>query len=248
MTTNKQAAVWIVGVGPGDPDLLSLRAVDALGQARVIVADADAVDIAQRFAPQADVVLAVDANGLPITRAAKAKKVAAVARKGEPVVRLMSGDPLFDGALAEEGAALHKAGMRFDVVPSPSVAAAAAAYAGIPLAGRKTTRVVVLADSRPESIPAADPATTLVFSSGADDAVEIAAALIAAEYAPETPIAIVRGGSTVEQRTLVSTLGDVAKDAKAAKLAGPGQVIVGETVGLRDELNWFETKPRNGCS
>ena len=246
MTTNKQAAVWIVGVGPGDPELLSLRAVDALSKARVIVADADAAPIAERFAPDADVVLAVDANGLPITRAAKAKKVAAAARKGEPVVRLMSGDPLFDGALAEEGAALHKAGMRFDVIPSPSVAAAAAAYAGIPLTGRKTNRVVVLSDARADSIPAPDATTTLVFSSGADDAVDIAAALMAAEYAPDTPIAVVRSGSTVEQRTLVSTLGEVAKDAKAAKLAGPGQVIVGETVGLREELNWFETKPLFG--
>ena len=246
MTTNKQAAIWLVGVGPGDPDLLSLRAVDALGKARVIVADADAVAIAERFAPDAEVALAVDANGLPITRAAKAKKVAAAARKGAPVVRLMSGDPLYDGALAEEGAALHKAGVRFDVVPAPSVAAAAAAYAGIPLAGRKTTRVVVLSDSRPEAFPAPDPTTTLVFTGGADDAVDIAAALMSAEYTSDTPVAVIRGGSTVEQRTLVSTLGELAKDAKAAKLAGPGQIVVGETVASREELNWFETKPLFG--
>lgn len=242
----KQAPVWLVGAGPGDPDLLSLRAVNALGDAAVVVADADAVPIAERFAPQAEVVLAIDGNGLPITRAAKAKKVAAAAKKGHSVVRLMSGDPLFDGAFAEEGAALAKADIRFDLVPTAALAATASAYAGIPLGGGKTSRVVVLSKPKPEQIPAPDAATTLVFTSGADDAGDIAAQLMAAEYDPATAVAVVRGGSTVEQRTLVSTLADVAKDTKAAKLAGAGQVIVGETVGVRDQLNWFETKPLFG--
>ena len=243
---NSGGPIWLVAVGPGDPDLLTLRAVEVLGLADVVVTDADAVAIAERFAPQATLEPAVDGHGVPITRSARAKKVAAAAARGSSVVRLMHGDPSLDGALAEEAEALHKAGARFDVVPGASTLSATAAYAGIPLTAKKLTRVVTLTAPGAAPLPAPDAATTLVFLSGADEAPAVASDLVAAGYPAETPIAIVRAGSTVEQRTLVSTLGEVAKAAKAAKLAGPGSIVVGAAVNARPNLDWFETKPLFG--
>ena len=243
-TPTEPGSVWLVAVGPGDPDLLTLRAVDALRRAEVVVADVQAVPIAEQFAPQAEVEAAVDANGLPITRAARAKKVAVAARRGHAVVRLMSGDPLLDGALADEGEALHKAEVAFDVVPGASTLSGTAAYAGIPLTSKRVTRVHVLTDAT-GSAPVDDHAT-IAYLQGADEAPEIAARLLAEGHDATTPLAIVRSGSTVEQRTLVSTLGEVAKAAKAAKLAGPGVVVIGQTVAARPHLDWFETKPLFG--
>lgn len=244
--TPTTTTVFMVGAGPGDPELLSLRAVKALAAASVVVADADAAPLAELYAPQAEVVLTVDSNGLPITRAAKAKKVASLAKKGGNVVRLMSGDPIFDGSFAEEAAALNKAEIAFDVVPPTSAISAAAAYSGVPLTSKRTSRVTVLPTYDANAIPDYDAHATVVFTTGADDAAEIAAGFMAAGYPSEFGIAVIRGGSTVEQRTLVSTLGEIARDAKAAKLAGPGQVIIGEGVEQRDALNWFETKPLFG--
>lgn len=235
--------VWLVAAGPGDPELVTLKAADALRQADVVVADMQAVGLAERFAPQATALPVVDDNGLPTTRDQRAKAVAAAAGDGRSVVRLMAGDPSLDGALASEAAVLRDAGVRFDVVPGPSTLGAVATYAGIPLTTVDATNVTVLADA---SATPTDPAATVVYLSGADEAGEIAARLVAAGFDPATPLAVVRGGTTVEQRTLVSTLADIAKAAKAAKLAGPGQVIVGSVVGRRDVLDWFETKPLFG--
>jgi uroporphyrinogen III methyltransferase / synthase len=240
------ATVFLVGAGPGDPELLSLRAARALSDATVVVADADAAPIAERFAPEAELVLTVDGNGLPNTRAAKAKKVATLAKKGGSVVRLMSGDPIFDGSFADEAAALHKAEVHFDVIPPTSAISAASAFSGVPLTSKRSAKVVVLTEFDASAVPDYDSGATVVFTTGADDAAEVAAGFLAAGYPNELGIAVIRGGSTVEQRTLISTLGEVGRDTKAAKLAGPGQIIIGEGVGQRDALNWFETKPLFG--
>ncbi len=242
--TPDNGPVWLVAAGPGDADLLSARATRALASADVVVTDSQVASLAEQCAPQASIEPAVDSNGLPITRAARAKKVANAARKGQSVVRLMSGDPAFDGALAEEGEALFKQDIRFDVAPGTSALSGVATYAGIPLVTKKSTRVVVLTD--PAEIPAADHDATVVYTNGADEAPDIAARLIAAGFDAGTPVAVVRSGATVEQRTLVSTLAEVGKVAKAAKLAGAGMVIIGSVVNARPALDWFETKPLFG--
>jgi uroporphyrinogen III methyltransferase/synthase len=112
--------VTLVAVGPGDPELLTLRAVAALADAEVVICDADAVPIAERFAPDAVIETAIDGNGLPLTRNARAKKVVSAARKGAKVVRLMAGDPVLDGGLTDEGEVLHRNEVRFEVVPGAS--------------------------------------------------------------------------------------------------------------------------------
>ena len=131
------------------------------------------------------------------------------------MVRLLSGDPALDGALAEEGAALRAAGVAFDFVPGPSTLTAVPAFAGVPVIADGIGRVVALTDSG--ETPAPDAQATFVFLEGADEAGEIAARLIGAEHDLSTPVAVIRAGSTVEQRTLVSTFEDVGKTAKAAR-------------------------------
>ncbi len=242
-------SVAFVAAGPGDPDLLTLRAASLLREAQVVVADIDVVDLARSFAsPTAEVVAALDENGLPLSHAGRAKLVGDAAKNGDDVVRLFSGDPLLDGALQTEAAALAKSKVHFDIAPGVSTLTGIPAYAGIGLLGGKAreVRVVDADDPGVEWAAHADPRVTLVVVNGADRAVEVARALVQAGRATATPIAITRGGTTVEQRTITSTLGELPAAVKAAKQAGPGLVVVGETVAGRDKLSWFETKPLFG--
>ena len=241
--------VTFVAVGPGDPDLLTLRAVALLREADVVVADVDVVGLARAFvSPEAEVVASLDADGLPLEHTARAKLVAEAAKAGKSVVRLLSGDPLLDGALPTEAAALARTKVPFDIAPGVSTLTGIPAYAGISLLGGKAreVRVVDADDPGVDWTAHSDPRITLVVLNGADRAVEIARALMDSGRVPTTSIAITRGGTTVEQRTIASTLADLATAVKAAKQAGPGLVIVGETVASRERLSWFETKPLFG--
>jgi uroporphyrinogen III methyltransferase/synthase len=242
-------AVSFVAAGPGDPELLTVRAAALLREAELVVADADVVELARGLAaPETEVRAAVDADGLPLSHAARAKEVGDAAKAGVRVVRLLSGDPLLDGSLSTEAAALAKAKVRFDVAPGVSTLTGIPAYAGIGLLGGKAREVRVLDADDPQVDWTAhsDPRITLVVLNGADRAVEISRALVAAGRSGSTPIAVTRGGTTIEQRTVASTLAEFPAAAKAAKQAGPGIVVVGETVGQRDRLSWFETKPLFG--
>ena len=114
-------SIALVGAGPGDPDLLTLRAAALLREADLVLADADVVDLARTLAgAEADVSAALDEDGLPLSHAARAKVVADAAKAGQAVVRLFSGDPLLDGALLTEAGALAKAKVPFDVAPGVS--------------------------------------------------------------------------------------------------------------------------------
>jgi uroporphyrinogen III methyltransferase/synthase len=231
--------VAFVAAGPGDPDLVTLRAATLLREADVVVADVDVMGLARSFVSgTAEVLAAVDENGLPLSHAARAKIVGDAAKAGHAVVRLFSGDPLLDGALQTEAAALARSKVPFDIAPGVSTLTAIPAYAGIGLLGGKAreVRVVDADDPGVDWAAHADARITLVVTNGADRAVEIARALVAAG----------RGGTTVEQRTVASTLADLPAAVKAAKQAGPGLVVVGDTVGQRDRLSWFETKPLFG--
>jgi uroporphyrinogen III methyltransferase/synthase len=241
--------VALVAAGPGDPDLLTLRAAALLRDAEVLVVDADAVDLARAHAgPATEVVVAVDDAGLPLEHAARARLVVDAARAGRRTVRLLSGDPVLDGTLPVEAAALHRAKVPFEVAPGVGVLTGVPAYAGFGLTGGRTRRVAVVDAHDPDVDWAAltDPRTTLVVLDGADHAPEVAKVLLSAGRNPETPVAITRGGTTVEQRTVATTLVGVPAAVKAARQAGPGLLIVGEVVAQRDKLSWFETKPLFG--
>jgi uroporphyrinogen III methyltransferase/synthase len=237
--------VALVAAGPGDPELLTLRAARLLGDADVIIVDADAVAVAQAHAGLGAIItIAVDEAGLPLDQAARSALVIEAARNGKNTVRLIAGDPVIDGTLLHEAGALRKARIEFEVAPGVSEVTGVPAYAGFGLTGGRTRQVRIV-DANDTDIAWADLTSariTAVFLDGADRAPDIAARLLAAGADPSTPIAVTRRGTTVDQRTVVSTLGDIGAAAKAAKQAGRGLVVVGEIVHQREKLDWFEVK------
>ena len=237
--------VALVASGPGDPDLLTLRAARLLAGADVIIVDADAVAVAQAHAGEQTVVtVAVDAAGMPLDQSARSALVIEAAREGKNTVRLIAGDPVIDGTLLHEAGALRRARIDFEVAPGVSEVTGVPAYAGFGLTGGRSRQVRIL-DANDADVPWGEltsARTTLVFLDGADRAVDIAARLLAAGADERTPIAVTRRGTTVDQRTVVSTLGDIAAAAKAAKQAGRGLVVIGEVVAQREKLDWFEVK------
>ena len=252
-TTKKKpvGSVAFVGAGPGDPELLTLRAVDVLRRADVVVIDQGASRAAADAYAPADVEV-VDAScgqdGQPLTHAARAKLVTTAAKKGGTVVRLMDGDPALFHGFAEEALACDKNGIPFEVVPGASAVTAVPTYAGVPLTTAKTrsVHVVSAAEARPDWSASVDAHTTVVVLGGAARIADSASGLIAAGRDADTEIAVTTHGSVTEQRTIVSSLAMVSKDLKAARLEEPMLAVVGEGVGLRERLSWFESKPLFG--
>jgi len=248
-TKKKVGQLALVAAGPGDPELLTLRAVSLLNAADTVVVDADAVDvIGDHVSSEATVTVAVDGDGVPLDPARRAKLAVDAFRQGHRVVRLMAGDPFLDGAAALESAALRKARVPFEVAPGVSTLTGTAAYAGFGLVDRATSQVHVLTamHDKVDWSALAQDGVTVAFLDGADEAADIAARLLDAGRKPSTPIVITRGGTTVEQRSIASTLADLPAAIKAAKQAGPGMVVVGDVVSQRDRMSWFETKPLFG--
>ncbi|MEI8261557.1 MAG: bifunctional uroporphyrinogen-III C-methyltransferase/uroporphyrinogen-III synthase [Actinomycetes bacterium] len=234
----------LVSAGPGEPDLVTLRAANLLREADVIVSDLDVLHIAQAHAGAESVIVdAADAQGGALPQAARTALVLESVREGKNVVRLVSGDPVLDGTLLNEAGALIKARIHVEVVPGVSEVTGVPAYAGFGLTGGRTRQVRIV-DAHDTDLAWADLAarTTLVFLDGADRAADIAARLMHAGVDETTLMAITRKGTTVDQRTMVATLGEVATAVKATRQSGPGLVVVGEVVAQRERLDWFEVK------
>nr|MBA2558294.1 uroporphyrinogen-III synthase [Propionibacteriales bacterium] len=183
----------------------------------------------------------------PLTHASRAKLVVKHAQADRNVVRLISGDPWMYATGAEEAAACAKAAVLFEIVPGVSSVTAVPAYAGVPLTTRTSREVTVLnvAETKIDWSRHAD-SQTLVLLSAVEAMDEVSRALQAAGRSPETPVAMTSVGTTTEQKTVVSTLADIAADAKAAGIAPPEITVVGEVVMMREALSWFETKPLFG--
>ncbi|MBR7743303.1 bifunctional uroporphyrinogen-III C-methyltransferase/uroporphyrinogen-III synthase [Phycicoccus sp. BSK3Z-2] len=247
------ARVAFVGGGPGDPDLLTLRASRLLAAADAVVVDQVARDdLALRHAPAAvDIVDAGHGDqGERLTQASRAKLVVrtAKAHPGGLVVRLMDGDPAVFNGFAEEAQALVKAGVAFEVVPGVSSVTAVPSYAGVPLTAKTSSsvHVVVAGGASPDVAGGLDPATTVVVLGAPDKAADTLRALAAAGRDAATPVAVTERGTTTSQRTVVTTLAE-APEAMAAG-QHPVLAVVGDTVVMRDALSWFETKPLFGWS
>jgi len=237
--------VAFVGAGPGDPGLLTLRAVELLARANVVIADEPlSADLTKHC--RADViVIDLSAGDRSQTLADRTKVIVDATKGGMSVVRLLMGDPLFDGDGAEEAAACAKAKLGVEVVPGVPVAAAVPTYAGIALVDSKHREVRVI-DARPSAsgpdwAAAAVGHPTLVVLRVESPAV-VADALIKGGRAADTAVAATRAGTTTDQHTVVSTLGALATDVKAAGLAGPVVLVIGDVVKSRGALSWFETK------
>ncbi len=247
-----QPWVSFVGTGPGDPDLLTVRAISVLGDADVVVTEVPEHEalVAALLGAGEDVPEVVDGgfgeDGQPLTHAARAKVVLKHAKRGRRVARLMVGDPFLYASGPEEAQACVKAGIGFEVVPGVSSVSAVPAYAGIPLTtkDRRAVSVVTCGAKVDWSRYASDD--TLVLLSGVGTIGDTAAELVAAGRDPQTPVAITRVGTTTEQETLTSTLEHVAADVRATRIAPPAVIVIGDVVDLRDTLSWFETKPLFG--
>jgi uroporphyrinogen III methyltransferase/synthase len=245
--------VAFVGTGPGDPGLLTVRALEALAGAEVVVLDrGPSAEVAARHCPEG--VEIVDAgfgeNGQPLAHAARAKLVVKAAKAGHRVVRLLDGDGATFTGLAEELLACRKADVPFEVVPGVSTATAVPIYAGVPVTTAATTAVHVLeAGGRLPAETLADQAGTLVLAGRTDDLVAAAAALVEAGRSAGEEISVTSRGTTTDQRTLAATLGTlgtVLASAGADMMPEPLVAVTGKGVALRDRTSWFETKPLFG--
>ncbi len=269
--TNPSASrgwVSFVGAGPGDPDLLTLRAAQLLSSADVVITEAPEHAALVRTVlglPAPRIVVDADGNesvekdggpdfvdggfgedGQPLTHAARAKVVVKQAKTGRAVVRLMSGDPFLYASGPEEAQACVKAGVGFEIVPGVSSVSAVPTYAGIPLTTKSSREVAVVTCGDKIDWSKYGDDRTLVLLSGVGSIRENAQALIDAGRSPQTPVAMTRVGTTTAQATVTSTLEHIAADARAAKVTPPAVTVVGDVVDLRETLSWFETKPLFG--
>ena len=238
--------VSFVGAGPGDASLLTVRAAELLAQADVVITELPEQEVL--VTNGAEIIDGgVGEDGETLTHAARARLVVRHAKTGANVVRLIAGDSFTYATGPEEASACTKAGIGFEIVPGISSVSAVPAYAGVPLTNRthREYSVVSVGDS---TVHWADHAgqQTLVLLSAVARIGEAARGLIEAGRSPETPVAMTRVGTTTEQTTVVSTLADIAADAKAAGMTAPAITVVGEVVTMREALSWFETKPLYG--
>jgi uroporphyrinogen III methyltransferase / synthase len=249
--------VYLVGAGPGDPKLLTLRGKECLEQADVVLYDYLANPSLLSYAPEGVERLYVGRRGKGKYPAQDEINRLLIERAGagKVVVRLKGGDPFVFGRGGEEAEALAAAGIEFEVVPGVTAAIAAPAYAGIPVTHRTlaSTMTIVTGHEDPDK-----PATglewpklatshgTLVFLMGMKNLPGIVSNLIAEGRASSTPVAIIRWGTRASQQTVVGTLADIVGKAEAAGLEPPTVIVVGEVVRLRSQLNWFERRPLFG--
>lgn len=226
--------VAFVGVGPGDPELITLRAARVLAAADVIVVAEPLAEVfGQFFNPAAEVI------------APKTASLVTLARSGRFVARVFRGDPGLGCALAQEARNCAKSQVPFEVVPGISAATGVPAYTGIPLTDGKHRDVTVV-DAQEGGVDwgAYTGAATLVILGAENTMGEVAKGLVASGRPDTTPVAVTSMGTTTEQYTVSSTLARVAHDTK--HLDAPFTVVAGDIVGWRDKLSWFETKPLFG--
>src|SRR5512133_1235254 len=249
-----KGTVYLVGAGPGDTGLLTLRGAELLETADVVVYDALVNPDLLRFAP---VTAEISYGGkrardhsLPQEElnALLIKK----ASEGKTVVRLKGGDPYVFGRGAEEAEQLADAGIPFEVVPGVSSFVAVPNYAGVPLTHRDFCSKLTLITGHED--PAKEPASvnweqvakapgTKVIMMGTDSIGQIAETLIGHGMEPATPVALVRWGTTGRQQSIEGTLANIATVAAEAKIGPPTVAVIGEVVTLRQKLNWFEKRP-----
>lgn len=246
--------VSLVGAGPGDPELLTVKALRRLQSADAVVYDALANDaLLTECRPDAQrIYVGKRAGCRAYAQDAINLLLVELARAGRQVVRLKGGDPFVFGRGGEEAQALHAAGIPFEVVPGVSSALAAPAYAGIPVTQRgvAVSFAVVTGHEDPTkphsqiNWAALAGIDTLVVLMGVGRLVQIAAQLVTHGRALDTPAAVVQWGTTTEQRTVVGTLATIAEDVAWAGIGAPATLIIGEVVRLREQLAWFDILPQ----
>ncbi|MBT4364331.1 MAG: uroporphyrinogen-III C-methyltransferase [Desulfobacteraceae bacterium] len=254
---NNTGKVYLIGAGPGDPDLITVKGRKYIQLADVIVYDYLASPYLLNYAREDAEVIYVGKKGRDHTLSQENINALLVekGRKGLTIARLKGGDPFIFGRGGEEVEELFKAGIPFEIMPGVTSAIAAPAYAGIPLTHRKYTSSVSIITghedpSRGESnlnweIIAKDPGT-LVFLMGVKNLDGIATQLVKHGKSSDTPAALIHRGTTPMQKTITGTLDNIVKRIKNAGITSPSVIIVGDVIKNRDSMKWFENRPLFG--
>jgi uroporphyrinogen III methyltransferase/synthase len=257
MENQTKGVVYLVGAGPGDIGLLTVKGLKCLQKADVVIYDFHLnAQILNYIRHDAEFIYAGKRGGHhTMTQDEINAAILEKAKEGKIVCRLKGGDPFVFGRGGEEAQVLVKEGIRFEVVPGVSSSVAAPAYAGIPLTHRlySSTFAVIpgYEDTTKEesSIDWSRLATgvgTLVFLMAVKNIEMLTLKLIENGRRPETPVAVIRWGTRPDQQTIVSTLKNIASEVRENEIKPPAVMVVGDVVNLREELNWYEKKPMFG--
>jgi len=248
--------VFLVGAGPGDPGLITVRGLEVLARAEVVLTDALAHPALLDACPSAEIRDVGKRYGEEsASQDAINQELVALARAGKRVVRLKGGDPLMFARGGEEALALRAAGIDFEIVPGVSSPVAISAYAGIPLTHRDLSKSVTFITGSdragkewsPEAWKKLATATdTICVLMGMRRLPEIAAAILEGGRAPETPAAVIQWGTRPEQRVVTAPLSRIAESTRAAGLKNPAVIVIGDVVGLRESLRWYDSRPLFG--
>lgn len=248
--------VYIVGAGPGDRKLITLKGVECLQRADVVVYDLLLNDALLEHCPAHTEKIRAPDPRIRTTRQTELNQLLVEhAKAGKTVVRLKGGDPYIFGRGGEEAVALTEASIPFEIVPGITSAIAASAYAGIPVTHRNYASSVAFvtghsAALRPDSNinweGLATAVDTLVVYMGVAHLRQIAKRLMAHGRDPQTPVSLVRVGTTPQQQVVQGTLENIVPKVEAAQLKSPAVIVIGEVNRLRQQLQWFDTKPLFG--
>ena len=250
--------VVLVGAGPGDPDLITVRGAKALAGADVVLFDQLATNDLLDLAPARAARINVGKRGHEEPTRTQEEINALIvehAKAGRTVVRLKGGDPFVFGRGGEEVSACAEAGIAFEIVPGVTSSIAAAAYAGIPVTDRRYSASFAVVTGHKDPSQVAEQTRwrelgkavdTLVILMGMRNLPKLVEELIAGGKSPETPVATIMNGTLPQQRTVISTLSGICEAVEAAGLRAPSAIIVGDVVGLRAGLSWWEQQPLFG--
>lgn len=248
--------VWLVGAGPGDPELITWRGVQVLRRADVVLYDALSHPDLLDLCPQAELRDVGKRYGQRATPQSEINaQLLELAAHGKKVVRLKGGDPFLFARGSEEAWALAEAGIPFEIVPGVTSPVAASAFAGIALTHRDLSSSVTFITgsdregkewSKQAWTKLATATDTICIFMGMRRIDEITQALIEGGRSPDTPAAVVRWGARPRQRTVEGTLSNIAGLAQSAQLSSPAIIIVGEVVELRKKLRWYDNRPLFG--
>jgi uroporphyrinogen III methyltransferase/synthase len=255
--TPRRGKVWLVGAGPGDPGLLTLKGARAIERSEVIVYDYLASQAVVDLAPPGceRIYVGKKAGAHSMTQAEITELVIALARDGKRVVRLKGGDVFVFARGGEEAQALTAAGVAFEIVPGLTSAIAVPAYAGIPVTHRDHNTTFSISTGHEDPLKGytsldyarlANPKATAIFLMAMTNLAGIVGALLANGLPPELPVAIVREGTKPTQETLVATLGTIVAEVERMRFAAPAVVVIGTIVNERETIRWFDRTPLFG--